>query len=98
MKEKILFYKECFYKETIAGHIVSYLNGFCAVGILKKPKDHITPKANVVWIYGIGFNDCGNRIVENQNVYMTEDEARDLSQCLRIALKRQLILKKNGNS
>jgi polyphosphate kinase len=38
-----------------------------------------------------GFNRRGNKIIENMNLELTEDEAQDLLRCLKIALKRNKI-------
>jgi hypothetical protein len=88
MKQDIKIHRNWFYERTSGGHIINYLNGFTAVGVFSEPQDHITEKVNTIWVYGIGFNRRGNKIIENMNLELTEDEAQDLLRCLKIALKR----------
>jgi len=88
MKDRIENCMEFFYEKTLDGHIIKYLNGFTGVGILEEPDDHITKAANTIWIYGCGFSKNGKRIVENTNILLTEDEAKDLKKCISIALSK----------
>jgi hypothetical protein len=88
MKEVIANNLANFYDRTVDGHCIKYLNGIVGVGILKEPNDHIIPKSNTIWVYGTGYSSNGKRIVEDFNVFMTEDEAEDLEKCLSIALSQ----------
>jgi len=88
MKKKIARYKEYFFGRTKGGYIINYLNGFIGVGIFNKLQPHITKNVNSVWIYGIGFNQNGKRIIENTNCELTLDEVEDLQRCLKITIKQ----------
>lgn len=88
MKKKIAECNEYFFGRTKGGHMINYLNGFIGVGIFNELQHHITKNVNSVWIYGIGFNQNGTRIIENTNCELTLDEAEDLQGCLKIAIKQ----------
>ena len=88
MKKKIDLNLQYFYSQTMDGYIIHYLNGFIGVGILEEPENHLHCNMNTIWIYGCGHTDDGKDIEENHNVYLTEDEGRDLLKCLMIALPR----------
>jgi len=92
MKEDIEVYKEFFYSRTCGGHIISYLNGFCAVGVFETPQD----EGNTLWIYQIGCNRKGNKVEVHTNVECPLDEAEDLMQCLKIAKKDLKKMMKKG--
>jgi len=69
-------------------HIIDYLNGFCAVGVLNKPQKHLPDvEMNTLWIYWVGMNGKGNKIKEIINVDVAVDEAQDLMTCLKVAIK-----------
>ena len=88
MKQDVESFKDYFYSRTSGGHMVNYLNGFVAVGCFDTPQKHLSEKGvNNIWIYGTGFNKGGTKIVENQNLELTVDEAEDLKKCLGVAIK-----------
>jgi len=83
MKKQIAFYKSNFIKETSMRYIIDYLNGFCAAGVLKKPKLHLKGvESNTLWFYYVGMNSKGNKIKEIISVEVAQDEANDLIKCL----------------
>jgi hypothetical protein len=49
----------------------------------------------VAWNFLVGFSENGKRIVEQENILMTEDEAHDLKRCLTIALSSTNFITKN---
>lgn len=89
MKRQIAKYKKYFLSRTYVSHMISYLNGFSAVGIFKMPQKHLTNKrVNILWVYIIGFNDSGNKIIENTNIEMDLEEGEGLMKCLINVIKR----------
>ena len=77
---------EYFYSRVKIAHVITYLNGFVGTGALVKPTSHITPNINKIWIYNVGFNLKGDKIIPIYNAEMTVDEAEDQKRCLQKVL------------
>ena len=77
---------EYFYSRVKISHVITYLNGFVGTGSLVKPTSHITPNVNKIWIYNVGFNLKGDKIIPIYNAEMTIDEAEDQKRCLQKVL------------
>ena len=88
MKANIESHKAYFESRIKDGYMVSRPNAFVACGVFNEAQDHITKGVNTIWVYQIGFNFKGTRIVELQNVEMTLEEAEDLRKCLDVSIKR----------
>jgi len=87
MKKDILEHKEYFDSRILDSSGVNYLNGFTAVGILNTPRKHLYD-FNVILIYAVGYNGRGTKIVDNCDMEMTLDEAKDLMRCLNVVICR----------
>lgn len=90
---KIRLLQEAFYKKIINGYTLDNLNGFLALGILKKSTDHINKKVNTMWFFGVGVGKTENEIVVHTDMTMTIDEVEGFIEVLTEGLK---IAKKLG--
>ena len=87
MRKEIEEIKQWFYEITIEGSdIIDYEWGFSAVGILKKPSDHIHKKVNEIFILDVGLNMKGTKIVKNISADLKVSEAKNLMKSIQYVL------------
>jgi len=92
-EDKIEIFKEAFYKKTTNGYIFDNPNGFLALGILKKPTDHIDKKINTMWFFGVGVGKTEDEIVVFEDTPMTIDEVEGF---IKVLTEGLIIAKKLG--
>lgn len=90
-EDKIEIFKEAFYGKTTNGYILDNSNGFLALGVLKKPSDHVTKEVNTMWFFGVGIGKTEDEIVVFEDTPMTINEVEGfikvLTEGLEIAKK-----------
>lgn len=81
-------HEDHFLSQVKEHHIITHLNGFVAVGVLIKPRDHLTPGVNPIWLYSCGSNKDGSKIIKIISATSTVEEAEDTIEVLKVCLER----------